>query len=154
MLKKLVFSLVLVFIAGSVFAGNLYCRGHENRKGERCISANWELAYEHDGYGVKTYGDIDVLISAIKNGADVKVILHSSVSGDSSFKLDKVNVSLTNIVYGLRPELEPNTPATSDTTLHPRLFTFSTTGETSIKFYNASDLNVSLNYPLSWYVSR
>lgn len=136
MLKKLLFSLVLVFIASSAFANN------------------WELVYEHDGNGVQTYGDINVLISAIKSGADVKVILHSSTSGDSSFKLNKANVSLTNIVYGLRSELESNTPDTSDTTLYQRLFTFSTTGETSLKFFNASNLNVSLNYPLSWYVSR
>jgi hypothetical protein len=118
-------------------------------------SQTWELVYEHDGYGVGTFGDINDLISATRTGADVKVVTHSPASGDWSATIERANVDLAgSVVTGLVDEVSPNSTDPNDPTLYQRLCSHSTTGETRFRYLNASNVNVVVHYSLSWYVRK
>lgn len=46
--------------------------------GAPSLASAWTLVYAHDGEGKPTYGNIDVLIDAVRNGKDVRVVLNDS----------------------------------------------------------------------------
>ncbi len=114
---------------------------------------DWEMVYKHDGAGNTLFGDLGDLINAIRNGADVQVVVDSSGSGQYIFKLQRANVNLSgNVVEGAFSDFYPSP---DETDLVQRKWFVSTTGEIKHIFKtNPYFQKMTVYYPVTWYVDR
>lgn len=64
------------------------------------VQRNWELAYEHDENGQRINGSLNKLGTAIKSGADIKVIITHPDSSVVSFFVQGVTINADKSIVG------------------------------------------------------
>lgn len=159
-LLSCIIALVALVSAGSSFAGTV---------------TSWEMIYDHDSAGVPLNNtNMNNLKTAVMSGSDVKVIFHGNGgTTHHSIKLTRVRVETTAdgtsavSVIGYHDENAP-TPATNNWLTNGlfnnangtviKLQSFSTSGQYAQYYPSAvvgdSSNIISVNVPMTWYVSR
>ena len=125
---------------------------------------NWILAYAHDEYGNPTYGSVNLLVTAIRRGADVKVMVlwPDRIDGAATFTGDTFGYAADESIVFL--EYSGN-KMEADNSGCPYLIQdkkgvslFKTDGTVDYIHYNESGTNMidhgTLHFRMKWFISR
>ncbi len=122
---------------------------------------NWEFVYENDKNGNVVSGDINNLINAINQGADVKMLGYSITAGVYTVLSNVVGVTPTNIVYVKHITY----PSSADSNGIPYLIEdrkqvqlFRSDGKREILQYNLTGDTITrhntITHAMKWYVNK
>ena len=142
---KIFFALSIVAVAALLMLGSFETVQAE---GER----NWKLVYNHDENGNPISGSLEALIAAIRNGADVHILVHHSVWGEVLIKPQRVRVEVGGTrVIGLLTESNQ----TAGNEMVHRLMICRTDGTRDTIFQqNSGQENITEKVPMSWFVMQ
>lgn len=108
----------------------------------------WEKVFEVDAYGTVLSGSSSALAAALKQGADLRVIINEN-NIDYSFVPTKYSVDLNNSVVAWFSELDLNGSAV----IH-RLQKFNSSGLLQVYYLESPGSNFAVTRHMTWLVKR
>lgn len=126
-------------------------------------SASWQLAYENDALGQRVAGDLGALVSAVRGGADVKVLMISGnpVFGDHSYLAEVTGVTANNTMVYVQARNQSGSiggdgiPYSYPDSVETNLFRTNGDRQTVLNSTSGPVISVStVKYRLKWFVRK